>query len=324
MIIVSHNVSYISNHCNKFALLHDAKLRIYDEFEEAYSDFRNKIGIADKQIKTEPKARLAVKTRKQLIQTTNSTAQHDERFLNLVLEAHMRSQDQNWDAAKAAYDAAFELYPFHGGYWAQWAHVVKEGGDFELAEIGYRTACALGQSVGEIEEFFDFTLKRQERFPPENPLVGVKSGATHEQAPSIPDLTLLARLVWGEEQVTREETITLVRSHIDLDSLFAALLSDERFSRFHAAWLNDAMGLDPSHLKKRFKSAQSNREAALWAVNATCVAEVASSEKEVLRIAQSLNQIQDALPRLIASGGFKHWPKTMAALKLRFRSSTRP
>jgi len=140
MIIVSHNVSYISNNCNKFALLHDAQLKIYDDFEEAYSEFRSKIGIADKQVLAADKPELAATSRKQIIEVTNSTALHDEKFLNLVLEADISMHAKRWEEARKVFEKAFEIFPYNGVYWNQWTHVMKDAGDYELAELGSLTS----------------------------------------------------------------------------------------------------------------------------------------------------------------------------------------
>lgn len=44
MIIISHDAAYVRDHCNRFAVLHDAKLELYDDFELAYGDFKELIG----------------------------------------------------------------------------------------------------------------------------------------------------------------------------------------------------------------------------------------------------------------------------------------
>ena len=44
MIIISHDAAYVRDHCNRFAVLHDAKLTLYDDFEVAYADFKELIG----------------------------------------------------------------------------------------------------------------------------------------------------------------------------------------------------------------------------------------------------------------------------------------
>lgn len=44
MIVISHDAAYVRDHCNRFAVLHDARLTLYDDFELAYADFKELIG----------------------------------------------------------------------------------------------------------------------------------------------------------------------------------------------------------------------------------------------------------------------------------------
>lgn len=44
MIIISHDAAYIRDHCNRWGVLHDGKLVLYDDFELAYADFKELIG----------------------------------------------------------------------------------------------------------------------------------------------------------------------------------------------------------------------------------------------------------------------------------------
>ena len=46
MIIISHDAAYLRDHCNRFAVLHDSRLRLVDDFDDAYHLFRQLIGIA--------------------------------------------------------------------------------------------------------------------------------------------------------------------------------------------------------------------------------------------------------------------------------------
>ena len=318
MIIVSHNVGYISNNCNKFALLHDAQLKLYDEFEEAYSEFRAKIGIADKQVVATATPEMAATSRKQIIEVTNSTALHDEKFLNLVLEADIGMQARNWDDGRQAFEKAFELYPYNGIYWNQWAHAVKEAGQYDLAEIGYRTACALGQSVGETEEFMTFVLKKLDKFPADKPLKGPDKGPTHKQPLAIPDVRLFARSAWGVKDLGKGDLINLMRAHDDLDTCFAAMIQDDRFARAHKDWLASSTGLKGFGKRQPSIGGAKKKVPELWASNLTTIAEVEKSEKGIRRVARMIETMADALPVLIALDGFSDWPQTQAALSMRF------
>lgn len=44
MIIISHDAAYVRDHCTRFAVLHEGKLVHYNDFEVAYSDFKELIG----------------------------------------------------------------------------------------------------------------------------------------------------------------------------------------------------------------------------------------------------------------------------------------
>jgi ABC-type polysaccharide/polyol phosphate transport system ATPase subunit len=44
MVIISHDAAYVRDNCNRFAVLHDARLVLYDDFEDAYADFKELIG----------------------------------------------------------------------------------------------------------------------------------------------------------------------------------------------------------------------------------------------------------------------------------------
>ncbi|MCP5397087.1 MAG: ABC transporter ATP-binding protein [Sphingomonadaceae bacterium] len=44
MIIISHDAAYVRDHCNRWGVLHDSKLKLYDDFELAYADFKELIG----------------------------------------------------------------------------------------------------------------------------------------------------------------------------------------------------------------------------------------------------------------------------------------
>ncbi len=43
MIIVSHDAAYIRDHCTRWGVLHATKLELYDDFEDAYADFKELI-----------------------------------------------------------------------------------------------------------------------------------------------------------------------------------------------------------------------------------------------------------------------------------------
>ena len=44
MIIISHDAAYVRDNCTRWGVLHDSKLKQYDDFELAYADFKELIG----------------------------------------------------------------------------------------------------------------------------------------------------------------------------------------------------------------------------------------------------------------------------------------
>jgi ABC-type polysaccharide/polyol phosphate transport system ATPase subunit len=44
MIIVSHDAAYVRDHCSRWAVLHNGKLALHDDFEVAYAEFKDLIG----------------------------------------------------------------------------------------------------------------------------------------------------------------------------------------------------------------------------------------------------------------------------------------
>jgi ABC-2 type transport system ATP-binding protein/capsular polysaccharide transport system ATP-binding protein len=46
MIIVSHDAAYVRDHCDHFAVLDAGHLHFHDDFEDAYTLFKDLIGWA--------------------------------------------------------------------------------------------------------------------------------------------------------------------------------------------------------------------------------------------------------------------------------------
>lgn len=44
MIIISHDAAYVRDNCSRWAVLHNGKLELYNDFELAYGDFKELIG----------------------------------------------------------------------------------------------------------------------------------------------------------------------------------------------------------------------------------------------------------------------------------------
>jgi ABC-type polysaccharide/polyol phosphate transport system ATPase subunit len=126
MIIISHDAAYLRDHCTRFAVLHDARLRQMTDFDEAYGEFRRLVGLApDRQ----PVARVPI-DRTRLIEASQTRALRDERFTLLVQDGDMHRDARRWPQAEAAYAEALALYPYQRSYWVQHAPRGEGAGPF--------------------------------------------------------------------------------------------------------------------------------------------------------------------------------------------------
>lgn len=296
MIIISHDAGYIRDHCNRFAVLHDSKLMLFDRFESAYSYFRESIGLDAKKRRTPDEWPL---DRRQLIETTHIVAVLDDAFRVLVQSADWKRDDNLWEEAEAGYADALELYPFQRSYWVQKAHAAKEQGADIRAEIGYRTAIALGEPYSEVREHLDFVMKRCGVDPAEFPARIYSGDEAPRSVPSAPDIHLLARAAWSLDAIEDEFVVQALRDCGTCDEVLAQMLSDPRH---RAAQEKDAAG-QPAPVEHDPHSAGIPN----WAVDLVTIAcpHLTSDEKHALalRIAHA-DQVWEPLRR---AGGFDGW-----------------
>ena len=284
MIIISHDASYIRDHCNRFAVLHDGRLELFDDFDAAYADFREKIGLEARE-RTEPLEFPA--DRRQLIETTHTLAVLDDAFRVAVQAADWQRDDGNWAEAEAGYAQALELYPYQRSYWAQKAHMAKEQGAFVRAEIGYRTAIALGEAYDDVHEHLAFVMDRQGASLDRHPAHVYSGVRAKDAAPGASDFAVFARAVWGSEHHDDADTLQLLRENRTCDELLAAMLAKGRSKPA----LQDEMTGEP----------------ALWLVNLVTIACPDLDDKEKRDVAISAMQSGDILPALIEAGGMADW-----------------
>lgn len=226
MVLISHDPGYLRDRCNRFALLHGGRLALFDEFDAAYSHFREAIGLAG----APAVDRSAVPDRASLIEMTQHRALGDERFRMLVREGDWRRDARDWAAARERYAAALALHPYQRSYWVQLGHVAKEGGQFARAELAYRTAGAMGEPAADIAEHLAFVVGRRGADPAASPIHPYRKGPAYLQVPGAPDVEALALLLWQGKTPDDEEAAALLRAHASCDSLAAAMVGDARFS----------------------------------------------------------------------------------------------
>jgi len=226
MIIISHDASYIRDHCNRFAVLHNGHLELFDEFEAAYTHFRETIdldGLSDDSMGDIPN------DRRTLIENTHLRAVTDDAFRVAVQSADWKRDDRQWDEAEAGYLKALELYPFQRSYWVQMAHCAKERGKDKRAEIGYRTAIALGEPYDEVREHLEFVIKRQGLALKDYPAHLYSGCDAACAAPAASDIRLLAWAAWGLDDINDTAMLTMLREYKTCNDVLAAMLCDDRF-----------------------------------------------------------------------------------------------
>jgi len=293
MIIISHDASYIRDHCTRFAVLHGGKLELFEEFDTAYSQFRIKIGM---EAKDRPGLIECPSNRRELIETTHTVAMLDDQFRVAVQAADWCRDDGEWEEAEAGYKDALTHYPYQRSYWVQAAHAAKEMGNDISAEIGYRTAIALGEAHADVREHLEFVMGRQGVSIQEHPPRIYAGVDAKDAAPSGPDIMVFARVAWGAEAVEDAVLLQLLREHPTCDSALAEMMRDPRFGAQRSASM-DAVSEFP-----------------LWPANIIAIACPSMSQEDKRKLAQEPAMLSDPWNTLLNAGGFADWDAVGKAL----------
>lgn len=313
MVLISHDAGYVRDHCNRFALLHNGKLTLYDDFDVAYGEFRERIGL----IAAPAVDHATTGNRGALIEVAQHRALQDDRFKMLVQEGDWLRDERRWAEAEQRYEAALSLHPYQRSYWVQHAHVAKENGQFVRAEASYRTACALGEPVHDVIEHLTFVLARQEVDPAAWPVHPYHKGPVSGQVPGHADLMALARLLWRQDRVEDDAMVDLLRHHGTCDGLVFAMMGDARFQDAQQAWIESLRGRTPdSGGSPIFVDGQpQGEEAEEWARTLCAIALADQRDEDRQGIIDRIRAGEDAWPLIIASGGFAGWSLTQAAVQ---------
>lgn len=312
MVIISHDSSYIRKRCNRFAVLNEGKLRLYDEYEDAHSEYRHLIGL-DMAQKPAPKS--AASDRDQLIEAMQNAALGDEAFVLLMQEAHWKIHAKEYADAISLFFEGFEAFPYQHTYWAQLGHAAKEGGNLTLAESAYRTACALGEPNGEIESLAAPMMRQAGTDISQHPFPKYRRDKANKQAPGLPDISLFALAAWKTKEVSETLALDLLRGCPDCDTLLAAMIKDHRFEVAQADWLvhwqngqthalsGDAVNIGETPLSVK-----------RWASNLAAIACPTSEGKRPGEVAERITGPDNAWSVITDAEGFLGWDKAQAAL----------
>lgn len=312
MVIISHDASYVRDHCNRFAVLNEGRLVEFDDFEAAYSDFREKIGIGAKKL---PKDKELAADRKQLVETTHSIAVRDDAFMVLIQDADWNRDEKNWEKAEALYASALSLYPYQRSYWVQKGHCAKEAGAYQRAEAAYRTACALGEPFQDVRPHLLFTTKQTKISTLEYPVHQYTGTIARDQPAGIPDIELFARAVWQATDLDDKEMLDLIRRGETCDALLASMIDDPRYVGLAAQETNTGKSDDKSAPVSGQDAPSAEPE--VWAKNLVIIARPNDASGDAMAVARRISMPQDAWAVLMEVNGFAGWPLTQAAIERR-------
>lgn len=305
MVIISHDAGYIRDHCNRWSVLHDGRLELHNEFEAAYTAYKEVIGAS----LSTAKPAVSRINRAMMMESSQRAALADDRFRIHVQQGDWARDSKNWAAAEQEYAAALKLYPYQRTYWTQHGHVTKEQGKFTQAEISYRTAAALGVPEDEVEEFVLDVAGRQHEKDIPRPVRGFRPGPVRHHPPGMPDLESFARLLWPAAELEEREQLDLLRNCGTCDELLAALIDDRRFATAHEAGLRDH--------KDDGSGGGTETEAPLDRELIERICCVFTLDPDQANLRGEPETAQDLLRRLVTNDAFAEWPLAAQALQSR-------
>jgi tetratricopeptide (TPR) repeat protein len=176
------------------------------------------------------------RTRQQRLALTFKAAAEDEEFRNLTAEADAARDAGRWEAAERAYGRALGIYPLHFGYRIQHAHMCKEQGRFDEAEIGYRDALTLGASTADVAAHLAFVADRQGHSGAPPVVAAAVSGPMGE-TPCVADIEALGYILWREAHLSHHDVLDLLRACATCDAVAARMIADERFPQRNGPFL---------------------------------------------------------------------------------------
>lgn len=301
MIIISHDATYVRDHCNRFGILHDAKLHLYDDFDVAYSAYAQLISVSA--VAGFPAK--AVVGRASPLDVLYQAAVSDERFMFHVRRGDWAMAKAEWSEAEVHYCAALKLHPYERTYWTQHGHAVREQGKYVLAEISYRNSCALGNPVPAIRPFLNDTMAHQSVPEDAFPIRSSTKGGLSKQPPVSNDVLIFARAFWGAFDVGDLELLDLIRNSPTLDHLAEQMLLDER-----CLWRAGTTSADLARMSRPITS-----EDLEWVTTFCQLAEAGLKFENNTELLNHFQCLQDLLVTAVKGNWFAQWNNTALALR---------
>lgn len=316
MVIISHDPGYIRDFCSRWAILDNGEFSEFEDFDVAYSEYKERIGVADNALIAAETGFLdSVRNRLHLLEFSYRKAGVDDRFRALVNEAEFaRSRAEwtraqtDWQAAEQSYTAALSAYPFERSYWLVLGHTVKEQGNLAGAEICYRTAAALGQPAQDVAVHLEFVVQQQGLNPKDYPLRPFSRATLPQQRPGKPDIDLLGYIFWGRSDIGEMEYLSLLRESDSLDQVAHLMVLDDRFLQQH----DKAIYADRGEVSVSTADHEKCGQNLDW-ILAIFFYDLSGPQRENLRL--RLVQSSDILREMLDRGILNDWKMTREAIE---------
>lgn len=174
------------------------------------------------------KTRFDASTRGEAISHDHAGAALDPEFQTLAAQADAARDLSRWGEAEYFYWRALELYPFHSGYRIQYAHVIKEQGKLDWAEVHYRSALAEGAEEELVGEHLLFVARRNRAdYAPRLQLD--LNVAPFDAPPAFHDVQTLAWLCWHDAEINSNDALAMMRECATNRDVLLAMTRHERF-----------------------------------------------------------------------------------------------
>lgn len=301
MIIISHDGGYVRDHCDRFGVLHDSKLTLYDDFEMAYSGYAQLVSLTHASAFNDN----AIVDRASPRDIILRTAMADERFRIHAQSGDWARDKHDWATAETEYAAALMLHPFSSTYWSQLGHTARAQSKFASAEIAYRNACALGQPLGEVRAFVVDVMAHQSVSEQQFPINGAIKGPLSQQPPTGTDVSVFGWAFWGIETVDENMILQLMRTNTTLDDLACNMIRDaDRYQFDHypdaKADLFSTKRTNPCDIKQFHLLCQ--------------LARPNFDFNDSIEIRTWFDRNENIVPAILKADGFSSWSKTLTAL----------
>lgn len=172
-----------------------------------------------------------------LPETTMGLAEGDAEVSDLLARAGALLDVSRWSAAAEACEHALARYPYYAKCWQLLARAREGELAFSAAEIAWRTAAAYGTNSDAAAAGLATSLAKQLVDPDRFPLRTYRRGPAAQQVPGLPDIVLLAQLVWHTDSPSEDDCLRLLRTCATLDATLAAMIAQPRFARANINWL---------------------------------------------------------------------------------------